>query len=56
MRIANRVAISGMSLFVALLAGSPALAATDPLAAVGVGTPPAAAPVKPVTETLHGVK
>lgn len=48
------------SLFVAALlalAAAPfALAATDPLAPVDVGSPPAAPPIKPVTETLWGVK
>ena len=56
MRIANRVAVSGVSLFLALVAGSPALAATDPLAAIRAGAPPAPAPIKPVTDTLYGVK
>lgn len=48
------------SLFVAALlalAAAPfALAASDPLAPVDVGSPPAAPPIKPVTETLWGVK
>src|SRR5574337_1758922 len=48
------------SLFVAALlalAAAPfALAASDPLAPVDVGSPPTAPPIKPVTETLWGVK
>lgn len=56
MRIAHRVAVSGVSLFLALAAGSPALATTDPLAAIRAGAPPAPAPIKPVTDTLYGVK
>ncbi|MEO6798564.1 MAG: prolyl oligopeptidase family serine peptidase [Rhodanobacter sp.] len=55
MRVANRVAVAAFSLFLALVAGSSALAATDPLAPVGVGAPPPDAPIKPITETLHGV-
>ena len=56
MRVANRAAVSVLSLFLAVVAGSPALAATDPLAPLGVGTPPATAPIKPVVETLYGVE
>ncbi|MEO7050430.1 MAG: prolyl oligopeptidase family serine peptidase [Rhodanobacter sp.] len=56
MRVANRAAVSVLSLFLALVADTPALAATDPLAPLGVGTPPATAPIKPVVETLYGVK
>lgn len=56
MRVANRVTVSAFSLLLALVAGTSALAATDPLAPVGVGTPPPEAPIKPVTETIHGVK
>ncbi len=52
MRAVNRVAASAFSLSLAILAGSPALAATDPLASVGVGTAPPEAPIKSVTETL----
>ncbi|HJU25366.1 MAG TPA: hypothetical protein VJ722_01700, partial [Rhodanobacteraceae bacterium] len=37
-------------------AASPGFAANDPLAPAGVGAPPATAPVKPVIETLHGMK
>src|SRR5574337_246826 len=56
MRVANRVTVSAFSLLLALVAGTSVLAATDPLAPVGVGTPPPEAPIKPVTETIHGVK
>ena len=56
MHIAHRSAVSACSLFLAMVAGSPALAATDPLAPIGVGSPPGAAPIKAVTETLYGVK
>src|SRR5574337_2232651 len=56
MRVAKRVTVSAFSLLLALVAGTSALAATDPLAPVGVGTPPPEAPIKPVTETIHGVK
>ena len=56
MRTVNRAAVSACSLFLAIVAGSPALAATDPLAPIGVGAPPATAPIKPVTEALYGVK
>ena len=56
MRVASRAAVSVFSLFLATVAGSPAMAATDPLAPIGVGAPPAAAPIEPVTETLYGVK
>jgi prolyl oligopeptidase len=56
MRIANRAAVSVFPLLLACAAGAPALAATDPLAPLGVAIPPATAPIKPVTETLYGVK
>jgi prolyl oligopeptidase len=56
MPVANRVSASAFSLLLALAAASSALAATDPLAPVGAGAAPPDAPIKPVTETLHGVK
>lgn len=40
----------------AIAATAPAFAATDALAPMVAGAPPAAAPAKPVTETLWGVK
>jgi prolyl oligopeptidase len=39
-----------------LAASASASAASDPLAPIGVGAPPATAPVKPVTETLWGTR
>ena len=56
MRSARFAAVSVFTLAAAFAAGSPVLAATDPLAPLGVGSPPATSPVKPVTETLWGVK
>jgi len=44
------------ALLLAFCAASPALAADDPLAPVGTGPLPTAAPIEPVTETLWGVK
>ena len=56
MRSARFAAVSVFTLAAAFAAGSPVSAATDPLAPLGVGSPPATSPVKPVTETLWGVK
>lgn len=56
MRSTIRVGVAFSALLFALAAASPALAANDPLAPIGTSTPPATAPVKPVTETLWGVK
>ncbi|HJR12738.1 MAG TPA: prolyl oligopeptidase family serine peptidase [Rhodanobacteraceae bacterium] len=54
MRIRRFAAVSVFAL-VATSAAS-ASNAGDPLAPIGTGSPPATAPVKPVTETLWGVK
>ncbi|MBS0381709.1 MAG: prolyl oligopeptidase family serine peptidase [Proteobacteria bacterium] len=51
-----RVVLTCSMLSLALAVVGPAFAATDPLAPTGTGAPPPAAPVKPVTETLWGVK
>src|SRR5690348_3632687 len=56
MRTRRFAAVFAFSLAWALVANAPAIAASDPLAPVGVGTPPATAPVEPVTETLWGVQ
>jgi len=56
MRSARFAAVSVLALAAALAVGSPASAATDALAPLGVGAPPPPAPVKPVTETLWGVR
>src|SRR5690242_1122999 len=56
MRSARFAAVSVLALAAALAAGSPASAAIDALTPLGVGSPPATAPIKPVTETLWGVK
>ncbi|MGH8040894.1 MAG: prolyl oligopeptidase family serine peptidase [Rudaea sp.] len=56
MRCVNPVVISVSTWLLALGAASSALAVTDPLAPVGVRASPATAPIKPVTETLYGVK
>ena len=52
MRITRFAAISVFALVSTMAAG----ASSDPLAPVGVGATPATAPIKPVTETLWGVK
>ena len=52
MRIARFAAVSVFALVSTMAAG----ASSDPLAPIGVGAPPATAPIKPVTETLWGVK
>lgn len=51
---ARRVAVSALVL--AFVSTAAAAAGGDSLAPVGVGAPPATAPLKPVTETLWGVK
>ncbi|MCK9538497.1 prolyl oligopeptidase family serine peptidase [Dokdonella sp.] len=56
MRAVTRVAVSVFCLSLAILVAAPVLAATDPLAPIGAGAAPPQAPIKPVTETLHGVK
>lgn len=56
MCLLNHGAAAVAVLFLALVAGSPAPVAADALAPVGLGAAPVGAPIKPVTETLHGVK
>lgn len=56
MRIARFAAVSVFALVSAFAAGASASPASDPLAPIGAGSPPATAPVNPVTETLWGVK
>lgn len=56
MRTRRFAAVSAFGLAWALAASASAIAAGDSLAPVGVGTPPATAPVKPVTETLWGIR
>ncbi len=56
MRIARFAAVSVFALVSTFTAGASASPANDPLAPIGAGSPPATAPVKPVTETLWGVK
>lgn len=55
MRFVNHAAVL-ILLFITYVASSRAQASTDPLAPVGVGGPPATAPIKPITETRYGVK
>lgn len=56
MRVATRHAVVPGCMLVLAMATAASAAATDPLAPLEVGAPPAAPPVEPVTETLWGVK
>ncbi|WHZ19730.1 MAG: Prolyl endopeptidase [Rhodanobacteraceae bacterium] len=56
MRSTRFAVVPGCILALALAAPASAQRAADPLAPLGVGAPPRTAPVKPVTETLWGVK
>ena len=56
MRSVRLAAVSVFAFVSTFAAGSSAAAAINALAPLGVGAPPPSAPVKPVTETLWGVK
>ncbi|HWG66305.1 MAG TPA: prolyl oligopeptidase family serine peptidase [Rhodanobacteraceae bacterium] len=56
MRTMRFAAISVFALVSTFAAGASSASASDPSAPIGVGAPPATAPIKRVTETLWGVK